>query len=180
MEEATHAQTIDGYAEALLAVARAEGDAEGISDELFTVAQSFSTSNELRETLSDMRVPTERKLAVISDLLGARASDTTISLVEMLVSTGRIRDFVGIAGRMSELAAAAEDQVVAEVRSAIPLDEATLNRLADRLAEKTGKPVSVRAVVDPSVIGGVVARVGDTIFDGSVRNRLQELREAWG
>ena len=180
MSDATHSQTIEGYAAALLAVARAEGDLDRISDELFQVAQAFAGADDLQETLSDSRVPTERRLAVVSDLLGSRASATTISLVEMLVSTGRIKDFAAIAGHMTELAAAAEEQVVAEVRSAIALDDATVDRLAERLAAATGKRISVRTVIDPSVIGGVVARVDDTIFDGSVRNRLQELREVWG
>jgi F-type H+-transporting ATPase subunit delta len=180
MDDTTHAQTIGGYAAALLAVARAEGDVEGISDELFRVARAFSDSDELRETLSDPRVPIERKLGIVSDLLGSRASDTTVSLVEMLVSTGRIREFGEITMEMTELAAAAEGEVVAEVRSAIPLDDSTIARLTEELASVTGKPVSVRTIVDPDVIGGIVARVGDTVFDGSVRSRLQELREAWG
>ena len=98
----------------------------------------------------------------------------------MLVSTGRIRDFGAIALAMAELAAATEGEVVAEVRSAIPLDEATIERVAASLAAATGKAVKVTTVVDPSVIGGIVTRVGDTVFDGSVRNRFQELREAWG
>jgi F-type H+-transporting ATPase subunit delta len=180
MSEVTHAQAISGYATALLSVARAEGDAEGIADELFRTAQAFGSSEELRATLSDSRVPNERKLAIVSDLLGSRASATTVSLVDMLVSTGRIKDFAAITAEMSEQAAAAEGEVVAEVRSAIDLDEATIDRLADRLAAATGKSVSVRVVVDPAVIGGIVARVGDTVFDGSVRSRLEELREAWG
>ena len=180
MDDVTHAQTVTGYAAALLAVARAEGDADGIADELFRTAQAFSASDELRETLSDPRVPTERKLGVVSDLLGSRATNTTVSLVEMLVSTDRIRDFAAIAAEMTELAAAEEDQVVAEVRSAIPLDPETVDKLAERLAARTGKTITVRTVLDPSVLGGVVARVGDTVFDGSVRSRLQELREAWG
>lgn len=180
MDDVSHPEVIDGYATALLAVARAEGDVDGITDELFRVAQVFTSSEELRGTLGDPRVPIDRKLGVVSDLLDSRASDATISLVEMLVATGRIGDFGAIADAMTEKAAAAEEQVVAEVRSAVPLDDATVDRLAEKLADVTGKSISVRTVVDPDVIGGVVARVGDTVFDGSVRNRLQELREAWG
>ena len=180
MDEITHTQTVSGYAAALLAVARAEGDVDGITDELIRTARAFTSSDELRETLSDPRVPAERKLGVVSDLLGSKASEATVALVEMLVSTGRIRDFAAIAAEMGEMAAAAEGEVVAEVRSAVPLDEATVARLAAKLTAATGKAVSVRTVVDPAIIGGVVTKVGDTVFDGSVRNRLQELREAWG
>lgn len=180
MEEISHAQVVDGYADALLAVARAEGAVDRVANELYQIAEAFSQSEELKGTLSDPLVPADRKTGVISDLLGSRASQTTVSLVEMLVATGRVRDFSEIAARVGELAAAAEKQVVAEVRSAIELDEATIERLAEKLSSATGKSVAVRVVVDPSVMGGIVARVGDTVFDGSVRSRLRKLREAWG
>ena len=78
-----------------------------------------------------------------------------------------------------QMAAEAEGHVVAEVRSAIELDEATKERLAAKLAKVTGRAVTLNVVVDPSVVGGLVAQVEDTLFDGSVRSRLLELREAW-
>ena len=180
MAETTHAQTVGGYASGLLAIARAEGDVDGITDELYRVAGAFAGSEELRDTLTDPRVPLERKHGVVSDLLGSRASAATVSLVEMLVSTGRIGDFSEIVSEMTEMAAASQGEVVAEVRSAVPLDDATVARLAQKLAAATGRSISVRTVVDPKIIGGVVTKVGDTIYDGSVRSRLQELREAWG
>ncbi len=180
MDEVTQAQAISGYAAALLAVARAEGDADRISDELYRVSREVSRSNELRETLSDARIPVDRKLGIVSDLLGERVSEKTVALVDMLVSTGRIRDFEAIADRITELLARAEEQVVAEVKSAIELDKAMRDRLAEKLTEAIGKPVTLQVIVDPELIGGVVARVDDTVFDGSVRSRLRELREAWG
>ena len=103
MEETTHAQTVTGYAAALLALARAEGDADNVTDELYRIAQDFSASHELRETLGDPRVPTDRKLGVVSDLLGSRASATTITLVEMLVSMRRIGDFKEIVSEHSSI-----------------------------------------------------------------------------
>jgi len=180
MDDATRARTIDGYAAGLSAVARAEGDADTVVDELFRIAGAFAQSTELRATLEDAAVPVDRKLGVVSDLLGSRASRVTVSLIEMLVSTGRIGEFGEIVARITELSAAAGDQIVAEVRSAISLDEATLDRLTEKLSVATGKAVSIRAVVDPTVIGGVITKVGDTVFDGSVRSRLQDLREVWG
>ena len=68
---------------------------------------------------------------------------------------------------------------MAEVRSAIELDAATISRLEAKLAAATGKRIKANVIVDTSVVGGLVAKVGDTVFDGSVRSRLQELREAW-
>ena len=83
MDEVTQAQAISGYAAALLAVARAEGDADRISDELYRVSREVSRSNELRETLSDARIPVDRKLGIVSDLLGERVSEKTVALVDM-------------------------------------------------------------------------------------------------
>ncbi len=68
-------------------------------------------------------------------------------------------------------------RAVAEVRTAIALDEARAAKLADALSKAAGRPIEIRVLVDPDVLGGVLARVGDEIFDGSVRTRLQEARE---
>jgi len=170
---------IDGYAKALLDVIDAEGDADRLSDELVRVAQAFTESEELRGALSNMLLPFEKKQAIVSDLIGSRASAVTVSLVNMLVGVNRIKDFTPITQRMMAMAAEAEGHVVAEVKSAIELDAATRERLIARLNEVTGKAVKLNVVIDPSVVGGLVAQVEDTLFDGSVRSRLLELREAW-
>ncbi|MCP4963819.1 MAG: ATP synthase F1 subunit delta [bacterium] len=176
MMETNH---IDGYARALLDVTAAEGDADRLSDELFRVAQAFGESEELQGTLANPSIPFEKKQDIVGDLIGKRASGVTVSLVNMLVGVNRINDFGAISRRMMDLAAEAEGHVVAEVRSVMELDEATQSRLEAKLAEVTGKAVQLHVVIDPTVVGGLVAQVEDTLFDGSVRNRLLELREAW-
>lgn len=170
---------VDGYARAMLDVIEAEGDAERLSDELTRVAMEFGESEELAGALRDPLIPFEKKQAIISDLIGKRASGVTVSLVNMLIGVGRIKDLSAITQRMIELAAEAEGDVLAVVTSAVELDAATQERLAAKLSAVTGKRVKLHVVVDPSVIGGLVAQVEDTLFDGSVRSRLQDLREAW-
>ena len=180
MDELSHTKVVDGYAAALLEVARAEGAGEEVADELFQIARSFDQSEELRSTLSDLRVPVERKQAVVSDILEGRASKVSIALINLLVGAGRTGDFVAVADRMAELAAEQEEQTIAEVRSAIELDQETVARLEQQLSSATGKRVKAQVVVDPTVVGGIVTKIGDTVFDGSVKSRLQDLREAWG
>ncbi len=180
MDELTHTKVVDGYAAALLEVAAAEGARDQVSDELFRIARIFDADEALRNALTDARVPVERKQAIVSDILGGRSSNVSIALINLLVGAGRAGDFVAVANRMAELAAEREEMTVAEVRSAIDLDEATVARLEARLAEVTGKRVKVKVVVDSGVVGGIVTKVGDTVFDGSVKSRLQDLREAWG
>jgi F-type H+-transporting ATPase subunit delta len=168
---------IDGYAAAILEFARAEGELEKIGDEMFRIARAFESSNDLRDALTDPRLPLDRKQGIIADLLGDRASRLAVALVDFVVGLGRAADLPAIADRLAERAAAARDKVIAEVRSATPLDKATTARLAAALGRATGRDVEVKAVVDPAVIGGVVARVGDVVIDGSVKHRMERLRE---
>ena len=169
---------VDGYAAGLLELARAEGVVPRVGDELYRIARAFESSSELRSALGDPRLPPERKQGIIADLLGGRALPLTVSLVSLVVAAGRSRDLPAIADRLAERAAAERDRVVAEVRTAFELDEETVRRLADSLSRATGKQVEVKTVVDPSLLGGVVARVGDTVLDGSLQHRLDGLRQA--
>ena len=90
---------------------------------------------------------------------------------------GRARQLPQILKGLSDLAAEARNSVVAEVRSAVPLDAKQRKDLAAALSNATGKKVEVKVLVDPSVIGGIVAKVGDTVIDGTVRRRLEQLKE---
>ncbi len=81
--------------------------------------------------------------------------------------------------KLLELHAAGGEKVVAEVRSAVALTDDQKARLAAALKQRTGKDVDIIVVIDPSVIGGVVTQIGDTVIDGSVRQRLSQLRESF-
>lgn len=169
---------VDAYAGALFEVARAEDALETVEDELFRVARTFEANEQLRSTLTDSVIPVERRLGIVEDLLGGRAAPLTTAMVSFVVAAGRGRDLPAIIDKLVERAANDRQQVVAEVRAAIALDAATIERLAAALSTATGKSVSVKVVVDPSVLGGVIARIGDTVLDGSVRHRLDQLKEA--
>jgi F-type H+-transporting ATPase subunit delta len=100
-----------------------------------------------------------------------------VRILVFLVELGRARELGRIIEVLAEVAAETREAAVAEVRSAVPLDEARSKKLADALSKATGRRIEVRIVVDPSVLGGLVAKVGDEIFDGSIRTRLDEARE---
>jgi F-type H+-transporting ATPase subunit delta len=95
----------------------------------------------------------------------------------MVVGGDRAGELPAVVERFLELSAAQRQHEVAEVRAAVPLDDQLRDRLAQALSQATGKQVEVKVVVDPNVLGGVVARVGDTVIDGSVRHRLDQLKE---
>ncbi len=168
---------IRGYAQAIFAVAEAEGALAEVEDELFRFARTVEREAGLREALTDIALPPERKRAVITDLLGERAGPHTVNLLEFIVEQGRARELSAIADELVQLAAERRAQAVAEVRAAVPLTKAQRERLAEALERATGKKVELRVLVDESIIGGVIARVGDQVYDGSVRRKLELARE---
>jgi F-type H+-transporting ATPase subunit delta len=169
---------IVGYANGILELARAEGEAERVENELFDIAQTLDKSAELRSSLTDPQLPIERKQAVIEELLGGRATPLTVGLIQLIISQGRISELPEIARAVAERAAETRSKALAEVRSAVPLDDKTVERLAAALSKATGKKVEVKVIVDESVIGGIVARIGDTVIDGSIARRMDSLRQA--
>lgn len=167
---------IEGYARALFEVARAEGTLDEVEDELFRFARSYESSDELRNALTDDMVPAAKRQAIVEDLLGGKATPTTTQLISMVVGSGRGRDLPAIIDRLVQRAASSKNLEVAEVRSAVALTDDQQDRLKAALANATGKQLTLKVVVDPSIIGGIVATVGDTIIDGSVRTRVDQLK----
>lgn len=167
---------IDGYAKALFEIARAEGSLDEVEDELFRFARSYESSDALRSALADDMIPAEKRQAIVEDLLGGKATQTTIQLVSMIIGFGRSRDLPAIVDTLVARASSAKNLEVAEVRSAVALTADQQDRLKAALANATGKQVNLKVVVDPSVVGGLIATVGDTVIDGTVRTRLDQLK----
>jgi F-type H+-transporting ATPase subunit delta len=171
---------VRGYAEALVRIAGAEGESEAVERQLFAFAKLLESETRVREALIDPALPAENKRGLIRDTLGERANPVAVNLLGFLVEQGHARDIGRIVEQVVRVAAEERQSAVAEVRSAVPLDDAQQGRLAEAPASATGHPVDVRVVVDPSVLGGLVARIGDVIFDGSVRTRLDEAKQRLG
>ena len=168
---------VQAYANAFLEVARAEGHLTDIEDELYRFARVYSGSDDLRMALTDPALPAEERVAIIEDLLGRKALPASVALVGMVVAAGRVHDLPEIVERFVEQAAQLRDHEVAEVRSAVPLPPEQRERLVVALAAATGKQIELKIVIDESVMGGLVARIGDVVIDGSVRSRLEQLKK---
>jgi F-type H+-transporting ATPase subunit delta len=167
------------YARALFSVAAAEGSISEVEDELFRFSRLLEANDELRSTLTDPQIQVSRRQQIVEDILGGKANPITVSLVSMVVGTGRSGDLSAIIAELVRLSAAEANKEVAEVRSAIELTADQRERLAVALGQATGKQVEIKVIVDPSVLGGIVAQVGDTVIDGSVRTRLEQLKSAF-
>lgn len=167
------------YAGSLIAIAAAEGDLDAVTEEFYALGSAVEADEQLRATLSDPKLPVERRAQVVEDLLQGKASATTVSLASMIVLNGRGGELPAIAAEIARVVADEQGAVLAEARSAVALTDEQVNRLAEALSAKLGRTVTVRNVVDPSVVGGVVTQIGDEVIDGTVRTRLNQLREAF-
>lgn len=167
------------YADAFAEVIMAEGSVNEVRDELITVSQALETNDELRNALADPHVPAATRQQIVQDLLGGRASDVTTALVSLVVGTGRIRELPAIVDELKSKSASLTDRALAEVRSAVALTDDQKVNLAGALRQSQGKDFDIVNIVDPSLLGGIVVQIGDTVIDGSVRNRLAQLRESF-
>jgi F-type H+-transporting ATPase subunit delta len=161
------------YAKALFELGVQKGNFEALGQELDGVAQLYSDSRELRQTLENPVFKQSQKRKIIESLLPQVAQNPTVrNFVLLLVDRNRIAVLPLIARAYQELTDRQLGQVRAVVTSAKPLDVMTEGEIKRALEKRTGKKVLMKSEVDPTLIGGVVARVGDLVLDGSLRTRL--------
>jgi len=167
------------YATALFDVTRKSGREAQAGEALAEVAQLVSGHPELDRVLGSPAIPAAIKRTVVVALMDAAKvnSDEVRRLITLLAERDRlavIPDLADVfAARLLEL----QNIVQAEVSSAAPLTDASRAALSDALARATGKSVTMTERVDPTLVGGVVARVGTFVYDGSVSRQLERLRD---
>jgi F-type H+-transporting ATPase subunit delta len=171
---------VAGYARAVFEVAGAEGVLDRVGDELFAFSKAVEQDAKLRDALTDAALPVENRRALVRDILDQRSHPLTATLIDMIIEAGRARDLGKIASELVNEVAEQREHVLAEVRTAIPLSDANKERLERALSAATGRTVEAKIIVDPSIVGGVVARVGDLVFDGSIAGRLEDAKHAFG
>jgi F-type H+-transporting ATPase subunit delta len=161
------------YAQAAFSIAREQGTIATWRAELGDVASVLSES-QLAPVLADAKVPLETRLGMVERTLSV--SPLVLNLAKLLVSKGRSLDARAVADAFTRMADESEGIAHAHVTTAVELSPQQLSDLTARLSQSMGKRVATTATVDPSIIGGVVVRVGDKLVDGSVRTRLKTLR----
>ncbi len=157
------------------------GELDRVEDDLYRFATLVERDRRARSALTNPGLPVESKRAFVAELLAAGgASDRTAALVDLLVEMDEGHDLDREAKALAELAARRHNRVVAEVRTAVELDDERRARLAEVLTRITGRPVDLRCTTDEAILGSVVVRIGDDLLDGSVRTRLELAREQLG
>lgn len=167
------------YARALVDIVMSPGSAlkpEDALAQLAAVEGLLQESAQLRTALVTPAIQTSRKRAVMANLLGRLGTSTLIrNFVNVIVDHRRIAAFEEIREAFEAQLDERLGFVRAEVTSAIPLNESMAAGLESELSKLTGKRMRLRFEVDPALVGGVVARIGSTVYDGSVRGELREL-----
>jgi len=169
---------VQAYAKSLVEIARAENRLADIEDELFKFSRAVIENDNLRMTLTDINVPVEQRLAVVDQILEGKALAATKGIVALIVVAEHSGDLTEIIDEFIREAAKSRSKESAEIRTAVELDDATVAKLEEALSKATGKALDLHVVVDEKVLGGIIATVGDEVIDGSVRTRLNKLKEA--
>ncbi len=165
------------YARALFEEARARGQAQAIDADVAALHEAFAASRELVRVFESPVIPREKKKKLIEALFAGRLQPLTVRFLELLVEKEREDLLPAIVAAYRALQDEEQGIIEAHVRTAFPLDEAGARPLVEKLERLTGKKIRLQLRQDPSLIGGVVVRVGDTVYDGSVRQQLAALRE---
>lgn len=168
--------TAQAYARAVHAIAEAEDAADVVGAELASIADALAADAEAGRRLSDRQLPVEQRLRLLDGGILATAHPATRAALAMLISAERIGHLGDVVTAFSERSASAAGRTYAEVQVAHPLSDEQTAALQSALERATGTELAMRVVVDPAVVGGVRARVGDTVIDGSVSRRLSQLR----
>lgn len=166
------------YGRALLALADESNLRDKVAKELTSLQDAWEVSGELREVFANPSVDAELRKKVIEALAKRlMLSPIVVNTMKLLADRARIEHLPEVIAAYLEIANAAEGRVVAQVTTAKPMPDAYFAKLEKVLEEATGSKVTIERSEDPSLIGGVVTRVGDLVFDGSLRTRLNELKE---
>ena len=162
--------------EASLDAADARGELDDVEDEHFRFGRIVSGDQELARVLSDRSASAEGKRALLERLLDGRVSPVTAQLLRNVLTGPHVGHAETAVERLSEVASNRRGQSVARVTSAVELAPAQEQRLAEVLGRMYDRTIGVQVTVDPSVLGGLIVRVGDEVIDGSIAHRLEAAR----
>ena len=169
------------YAKALFQIAKERDAVASLRGELNALGNLLAESSELSDVLLQPIHPSKQRravLAAVADKL--EASEILKSFYAFLIEQRRLVDFDVVVAEFDRLAEAEQGVTRAQVRTASPLTDDQRARLQQALASRTGGAVELEVAIDESLLGGLIAQVGDTVYDGSLKSQLEQLRAGIG
>jgi F-type H+-transporting ATPase subunit delta len=166
------------YAAALADVVIERGEAVPVQAELVAWGEMISTNSALFEAFNNPTVAYDRKGKVLNELIArTKVRPTTANFLRTLLKNQRLVELPQVSAKLAQVLEERAGVVSAEITSARPVSDSTKALLEKKLGELTGKKPRLTFATDESLLGGLVTRIGSTIYDGSVSNQLRRLRE---
>lgn len=165
------------YARALYEEAERASKTDSVDEDVELIVRSLEDSDELVRFFDSPVISREKKLDVVRALFSTHIDDVTLAFLEMLVRKQREDVFLEIASSYRDLRNDQRGIVEASARTAAAFTDEERDQLAASLSRLTGKQVRLEVDTDPDLIGGLVVRIGDTVFNGSVRHQLEMLQD---
>ena len=165
------------YAEALFELAVQGNETKETSEGLETVVSALLQTPDYRAMLASPAISKEERLNALDSAVRGKIPDSLLAILRMMISRGHVSALNGMARDYEELARGYRGESVAVVTSAVPLKEAETVALRAKLEKKLSKTVIIQFRVDPELIGGIRVEVDGRVIDGSIRNKLDEIKE---
>jgi F-type H+-transporting ATPase subunit delta len=161
------------YARALFEVANERGKIDQIEAELKAVVEAVKQNAELSKILLHPHIAADAKKSLVNELFQAHVGEETQNLLGLLIENGRESSLADILHAYVQLANEARGIADAVVTSAKPLTEEEQAHLAEKFGSMLNKKLRIQTVVDPSILGGIIVKIGDRLYDGSVKTKLE-------
>jgi F-type H+-transporting ATPase subunit delta len=164
------------YARSLFEVALENDKLDDVRDQLGEIADAFAASRELQTFFFSPYFSTQEKFDGLERAISG-ADEIVLNFLKVLIENHRTPVIFRVRQSFEALWEEENDLLPVRVTSAVELDEKTVKQIGDRIAEQTERTVDLSADVDPDILGGIVVRVGNSVLDASIRNRLEQLRK---
>jgi ATP synthase F1 delta subunit len=164
------------YARSLFQVAREQDKLDLLREQIGQLADAVAAKRELQTFFFSPYFSTEEKQGALERMLDG-ADPVLVNFLKLLIENHRMPVIFRIRQQYERLWEEENRTLPAEITSAVELDKATTDSVGKAIGERTGRKVTLAARVDPDILGGIVVRVGNSILDASIRNRLEQLRK---
>ena len=171
-------ETIETLARVLFELATVSDAVDAVDADLQSVVKAVRGHVDLHQALTDTSLPADKKRDIMRDIFGESVAPETLAIVTLMVERGMTAQLGDLARVFSETAEAQRGVVVAEVTTAIQLDDALRAKLANQISTAIGRPVTLRERVDESILGGIRINVAGRVLDGTVTSQLDDVRQA--
>lgn len=165
------------YALALYEVAEKSGKTEKFLQDLKGIVNLINESEEFIQVIKHPEISTSKKKALFTEIFKGKIDDELLSFLLILINKGRILQLEEKLIEMEKIHLERNNKVLAQVKTVVPLLEEEKQELIEKLNKKYNKTIILEEELEPELIGGVFIRVGDDVIDGSVKNRLMEMKK---